>query len=98
MAVNLTAIAAFTAAGLSLVNIVLSARLTRHHHLEQWRRDEERPVVARLLTLSQTAMQRVREMGYARIESSTRAGETTGEPFPLTAPRVPLTFPPHPHS
>jgi hypothetical protein len=32
-----------------------------------------------------------------RIESPTRAGETTGEPFP-TAPGIPLTFPPHPHS
>jgi hypothetical protein len=50
--VNWIAIAAFTAAGLSLVNVGVSYRLNSRSHLEQWRRDEERPIVARMLTLS----------------------------------------------
>src|SRR6266536_425015 len=41
ISVDWSAIAAFTAAGLSLVNVAGTARLTRHSHLEQWRRDEE---------------------------------------------------------
>lgn len=52
---NLATVAAFMAAGLSLVNIVIGARLTRRGGREQWRRDQERPVVARSLTLSVNA-------------------------------------------
>jgi hypothetical protein len=46
--VDLSAIAAFTAAALSAVNILISYRLTSRGHLEQWRREQERPIVARL--------------------------------------------------
>jgi hypothetical protein len=54
--VNLAMVAAFTAAGLSLVNVVVSARMSSRGHVEQWRRDEERPIVARMLTLSADAL------------------------------------------
>jgi len=50
--VDLTAAAAFTAAALSLVNVAISYRLTSRGHREQWRRDEARPIVARMLKLS----------------------------------------------
>jgi hypothetical protein len=53
--VDLAAVAAFTAAGLSLVNVAISARLASRGQREQWRRDQERPVVARCLTLSDDA-------------------------------------------
>ena len=49
---DLAAVAAFTAAGLSLVNVAISARMASRGHREQWRRDQERPIVARCLTLS----------------------------------------------
>jgi hypothetical protein len=52
---DLAAAAAFTAAGLSLVNVVICARQASRGHREQWRRDEERPIVARCLTLSADA-------------------------------------------
>jgi hypothetical protein len=49
-------VAAFTAAALSLVNVAISARLVSRGQREQWRRDQERPVVARCLTLSDDAL------------------------------------------
>ena len=56
---NLTTIAAFTAAGLALVDVVVNvfwgSRLTSRAQVEQWRRNEERPIVARILTLSEDA-------------------------------------------
>lgn len=64
--VDLVAVAAFTAAGLSLVNVVVSSRLNSHGHLEQWRRDEERPIVARMLTLSADALSAWNLAGHAR--------------------------------
>jgi hypothetical protein len=52
-------VAAFTAAALSfvsvIVNVVLTYRLTSRAHREQWRREQERPIVARCLTLSREA-------------------------------------------
>ena len=54
--VDLAAVAAFTAAGLSLVNVAISARLASRGAREQWRRDQERPIVARCLTLSDDAL------------------------------------------
>jgi hypothetical protein len=58
--VDVAAIAALTAAALSLVgvvvNVVWSYRLSSRGQLEQWRRNEERPIVARLLTLSDEAV------------------------------------------
>jgi hypothetical protein len=57
--VNLATVAAFTAAGVALIvgvfNVVWGARLSSRAQLEQWRRNEERPIVARVLTLSQDA-------------------------------------------
>jgi hypothetical protein len=47
---------AFTAVGLSLVNVIISACLSSHGRLEQWRRDEEWSIVARVLTLSADAL------------------------------------------
>ena len=49
---NLTTVAAFTAAALSLVNVAISYSLARRGHREQWRREQERPIVARCLALS----------------------------------------------
>lgn len=67
-AVDLAAIAAFSAAGLSLVNVVVSYRFASRGSLEQWRRDEQRPVVARMLTLSDEALSKWRAAGFARRE------------------------------
>jgi hypothetical protein len=53
--VNLTAAAAFTAAVLSLVNVAATYHLARRGHRENWRREQERPIVARCLTLSAEA-------------------------------------------
>ena len=50
--VNLAVIAAFAAAAISLVNVVLTARLTRGSQFRQWQREEARPITARILTLS----------------------------------------------
>jgi hypothetical protein len=50
---DVAAVAAFTAAGLSLVNVGISARLARQGRLDQWRRDTELPIVAKVLTLSE---------------------------------------------
>ncbi len=63
---DLVAVAAFTAAGLSLINVLVSARLNSRGHLEQWRRDEERPIVARMLTLSADALSAWHSAGSAR--------------------------------
>jgi hypothetical protein len=53
--VDLAAIAAFTAAAISLVNVIITARLARRTHLQQRRREEARPIVARILALSSEA-------------------------------------------
>jgi hypothetical protein len=50
------AVAAFVAAGVSLVNVGISARLANRSQRETWRRTEERPIVARYLTLSGDAL------------------------------------------
>jgi hypothetical protein len=49
-------VAAFTAAGLSLVNVGYSAWLNSRGHLEQWRRDVERPIGAQIITLPGDAL------------------------------------------
>ena len=64
--VDLTAVAAFTAAGLSLVNVAISARMASRGHREQWRREQERPIVARCLTLSADARHEWRNAWVAR--------------------------------
>jgi hypothetical protein len=57
--VTLTTVAAFTAAGLALIGVVVNVfwgyRLSSRAQLEQWRRNEVRPIVARVLTLSEDA-------------------------------------------
>lgn len=65
---DLAAVAAFTAAGLSLVNVAISARLTSRGQREQWRRDVERPIVAQIITLSGDALTAWREASFARQE------------------------------
>ena len=52
---NLAVAAAFLAALLSLVNVLITARLASQGRLQQWRREEMRPVVARILSLSREA-------------------------------------------
>lgn len=49
---NLAVIAAFTAAAISLVNIIVTSRLTSSSQFRQWQREEARPIVARILALS----------------------------------------------
>jgi len=50
--VNLAVIAAFTAAAISLVNIVVTAWLASGSQFRQWQREEARPITARILALS----------------------------------------------
>lgn len=64
--VSLATAAAFTAAVLSLVNVVVTARFTRQGQLEQWRRDTERPIVANILTLSGDAQRVWMDTAFAR--------------------------------
>jgi hypothetical protein len=58
--VDLTAVAAFVAAALSLISVIIGAvltfRLTNRGQVEQWRREQERPIVARILTISDDMM------------------------------------------
>lgn len=81
---DLAVVAAFTAAGLSLVgvgvNVLWSYRLSRHAQLEQWRQNEERPIVARMLTLSADALEKWQQAGQARRDwlDSLRADPTRG--------------------
>ena len=65
--VNLATVAAFAAAGLSLVNVAVSARLTSRGRLDQWRREQEQPVVARMLTLSSDAVREWKLMAAAKL-------------------------------
>ncbi len=60
--------AAFTAAALSLVNVGFSAWLNSRGHLEQWRRDVERPIVAQIITLSGDALNAWRDASLAKQE------------------------------
>jgi hypothetical protein len=47
---DLTAIAAFSAAGMSLINVGISGRISSRGTVEQWRMNEERPIVGRVLS------------------------------------------------
>lgn len=53
---NLAVIAAFTAAGLSLINVAVSARLSSRGARDQWRREQAQPLVAKILNLSADAV------------------------------------------
>jgi len=70
--VDLSAIAAFTAAGLSLINVAISYRLSSQGHLEEWRREQERPIVARILTLSRDATKAWMDTASAKEEWTNR--------------------------
>lgn len=54
------------AAGISLVNVGITARLASRGQREQRRRDEERPIVARYLTLSRDAWREWWDASVAR--------------------------------
>jgi hypothetical protein len=55
---NLAVIAAFTAAATSLINIIVTARLTSGSQFRQWQREEARPSTAR------TSLSRARLAGH----------------------------------
>jgi hypothetical protein len=63
---NLAVIAAFTAAGLSLINVALSARLSSRSTRHQWRREQEQPIVANILTLSSDAINEWQQTGSGK--------------------------------
>jgi hypothetical protein len=67
---DLAATAAFVAAGLSLVNVGITAKLTSRGQREQWQREQEQPIVARCLTLSQEASHEWFEASTARVHRS----------------------------
>jgi hypothetical protein len=68
--VNSATLAAITAAAVSfvgvIVNIFWTYRLSSRARLEEWRRNEERPVIARMLTLSADALSKWWLAAYAR--------------------------------
>jgi hypothetical protein len=49
-------------------NVGFSAWLNSRGHLEQWRRDVERPIVAKIITLSGDALNAWRDASFARQE------------------------------
>lgn len=72
-----------------VVNIVLTSRLSSRAQLEQWRRNEERPVVTRLLTLSEDALKQWWRAAEARRQwldslnaEHDRNGDTVAPPEP----------------
>lgn len=66
---DLAAIAAFTAAGFSIINVGYSAQLNRRHQLEQWRRDTIRPIVATMLNRSDDITKAMASVSFARVAS-----------------------------
>ena len=66
--------AAFAAAGLSLVNVVVTARLAHHGQGEQWRREQERPIVARCVALSVDLRDEWWEASFARLDIQAPVG------------------------
>jgi hypothetical protein len=64
---DLTAAAAFTAAGLSLINVVVTARMAGRERLTQWRREELQPIVARILALSRETRDEWRKAAVAQL-------------------------------
>jgi hypothetical protein len=75
--VDLAVVAAFTAAAVSLINVAITVRATGKSNLQQWRRGEVRPVVARILALSDQA---TREQHAAVCRQRDRLGLSIGEP------------------
>lgn len=78
--VDLAVVAAFSAAALSLVNVAVSARLSSRGRLDEWRRDEVKPLVARLVTLSQEASEKWQAAYIQRsLWWSSREGDSESE-------------------
>lgn len=69
MPMDLAAVAAFSAAGLSVVNILISAWLTRRGRLAHWRREQTLPVVASILTLSADVLGRWMKSAQAKDDA-----------------------------
>jgi hypothetical protein len=65
--VNLAVIAAFTAAAVSVLNLVVTAKLTSGSQFRRWQREEARPITARLLILSREGRR-----AWLRIASTRR--------------------------
>lgn len=63
-----TTVAAFTAAGLSLVNVIVTARMVERERKAQWKREEIKPVIARILTLSRETRDEWRSGTMVRLE------------------------------
>lgn len=76
---NVAAIAAFAAAGISLLNVFVMSRLTRRGQKEQWRRETERPVVAGLLASSKECLETWADAA-AQMKTLNESQEA-GEPF-----------------
>lgn len=76
---DLAAIAAFTAAGLSLVTVGLTARLSSRSSHEQWRRAELRPMIARFVTTAGEMVDRCTEIATAleRLDSIPESEQLT---------------------
>jgi hypothetical protein len=70
--VNSATVAAITAAVVSFIGVIINVfwtyRLSSQAQLEQWRRNEERPVVARMVTLSTDALEQWWQAARARRE------------------------------
>lgn len=67
--VNIATIAAFVAAGTSLVNVAFSARLTRRGELDKWRRDTEAANVVQMQMLSRSACKAWDEAAHEKVVS-----------------------------
>lgn len=76
---SVAAIAAFAAAGISLVNVLVTSRLTRGGQKEQWRRETERPIVASLLATSKECLETWTDA--ASQMKTLNESQEAGEPF-----------------
>ena len=72
--VDATTVAAFAAAVLSLVNVAVTVRLAHGGQREQWRREQERPIVARCAALSVDIRDQWREASFARLDLQAPVG------------------------
>ena len=68
LSVNVVVVASVTAAVFSVFNVLLTARLSQRGQLDQWRRDTERPIVARILMQSRETLEQLRQVADLREE------------------------------
>ena len=66
--------AAFAAAGLALINVAVTVRLAHRGQREQWRREQERPIVARCVAISTDIRDEWREASFARLDVQAPVG------------------------